>query len=40
MNARQDDVTVVGAGFVGIACAINLHRFGFEAPCRGTRFSR
>ncbi|MCP4187513.1 MAG: hypothetical protein GY763_07915 [Gammaproteobacteria bacterium] len=24
MNARQDDVTVVGAGIVAIACAIRL----------------
>jgi len=29
MNTKQDDVTIVGAGIVGIACAINLQRLGF-----------
>ncbi len=30
MNTNRDEVTVIGAGIVGIACAINLQRRGYS----------
>ena len=29
MNRQQREVTVLGAGIIGMACAINLQRLGF-----------